>query len=474
MSDVSDEELKAQGFVGRAVGDDEMRQDGWANYLTGLNTMRDKRTAHVIFEEPAIPDLELEAMFAGDDMAYRIIAELPETAMRQSFEIYDTDSNDAEKSSGDAKKLQDACNALEIDEYITESAIWGRLFGGAGIIINAVGAGLPDQPLGPNPRITSLTVLDRRYLQVVRLYSNPLEPDFGEPELFSINSLEIGAPAQVLVHASRVIIFPGARTSRRRRQRNNWWDDSVLQRISDVLRDANSNWQSVTHLMTDASQAVYKIAGLTQMIAGNFNTTLHQRMEAIELGRSVARAVLLDANEDFTRIATSFTGLPEVIRETWIRLSAAADMPVTVLMKQSPNGLNATGDSDIEIWYGTVQAYRENLLRSRIEEIVRLVAVSIGDANPSRWSIRFPPLKQLSAKERAEVEKTTADKDVAYVGAGVLRPAEVALSRYGKGEWSPETTIDAQAREAELAQQQPRPVDAGAAQGTPPANPTGQ
>lgn len=471
MSDMSDEELKAKGFVGRIMTDDEMRQDGWANYLTGLNTMRDKRTSHVILEEPAIPDLELEAMFAGDDFAYRIIAELPETAMRQSFEIYDTGGSDAEESAGDVKKLHEACDALEIDEAITEAAIWGRLFGGAGIIVNAIGAGLPDQPLGPNPRITSLTVLDRRYLRVAKLYENPLEPNFGKPELFVINSLEVGITTQVLIHASRVVLFPGARTSRRRRQRNDWWDDSVLQRISDVLRDANSNWQSVSHLMTDASQAVYKIAGLTQMIAGNFNTTLHQRMEAIEIGRSVARAVLLDTNEEFNRVATSFAGLPEIIQETWIRLSAAADMPATVLMKQSPDGLQATGESDLEIWYGTVQAYRENVLRSRIEQLVRLVARSNGDQNPGRWSIRFPPLKQLSAKERAEVEKTTADKDVAYVGAGVLRPVEVALSRYGKGEWSPETTIDAQVREAELAQ--PQANDAGTAQGTPTTPPTG-
>jgi hypothetical protein len=48
----------------------------------------------------------------------------------------------------------------------------------------------------------------------------------------------------------------------------------------------------------------------------------------------------------------------------------------------------------------------------------------------------------MSDKEQADLRKTTADTDVAYINAGVLLPEEVALSRFGSGTWSAETAVD--------------------------------
>ena len=52
--------------------------------------------------------------------------------------------------------------------------------------------------------------------------------------------------------------------------------------------------------------------------------------------------------------------------------------------------------------------------------------------------------------EQAQLEKTIGDRDVAYVTAGILHPEEVAMSRFGGGEFSLDTNIDVEMRKKSL------------------------
>ena len=62
---------------------------------------------------------------------------------------------------------------------------------------------------------------------------------------------------------------------------------------------------------------------------------------------------------------------------------------------------------------------------------------------PANWSIQFGRLWQLSELEQAQLRKTQADADVAYVNAGVLSTTEVAESRFGGDLYSTETRLRA-------------------------------
>ena len=205
--------------------------------------------------------------------------------------------------------------------------------------------------------------------------------------------------------------------------------------------------------MTDISQGVFKIQGLIAMLAAKNAAQMQTRMEMVEIGRSAARALILDADkESFERVQTPLGGVPEILDHTWKRLAAAAEMPVTVLMGVSPAGLNATGESDIRLWYDSIQSAREHVAGPRIERLVRLVARTLGQGDPSAWKVTWPSLWQMSAPERAAYRKTIAEADKIYMDAGVLLPEEVALSRFAGGpEFNGDTTtIDTEARKAAL------------------------
>jgi len=144
------------------------------------------------------------------------------------------------------------------------------------------------------------------------------------------------------------------------------------------------------------------------------------------MSRSVSRSILLDAeDEDFRRDAYSFGGIPEILEKLMLRLSAAARIPVSLLMGQAPAGLNATGDSDIRFFYDQVKAEQE-ALKPKIESIYRLI-----DGNTkNEIKIDFPALWQLTDKEQAEVKRVQAETDRIYLQEGVLLAEEVALMRF--------------------------------------------
>lgn len=101
--------------------------------------------------------------------------------------------------------------------------------------------------------------------------------------------------------------------------------------------------------MTDAAQGVFKLKGLHSAVASNRNDELLKRMELVDMSRSISRSILLDAeDEDFRRDSYSFAGVPEVLEKMMLRLASAARLPVSLLMGQSPAGMNATGKAILD------------------------------------------------------------------------------------------------------------------------------
>jgi phage-related protein (TIGR01555 family) len=171
----------------------------------------------------------------------------------------------------------------------------------------------------------------------------------------------------------------------------------------------------------------------------------------MELAKSMINAVLIDEGDEYERENPNFGNMPELLEMFMYDVSSAVDMPVTRLFGRSPQGMNATGESDREQWHETVEDDRERQ-RPRWHQLVTvLLAAKEGPAKgaePDGWRVTFKPLEQLSEKEWAEVRKLQADADKAYVEAEILLPSEVASSRFRAEGWSSETKIDLETREA--------------------------
>jgi phage-related protein (TIGR01555 family) len=427
-----------------------LRLDGWENALTGLGVYgRDKLAYHAPGVVTALPLQTLEYLYYGDPIAGRIVDKVIEDASRQGATIEPpTDTDDAVM-----ERVQGAWDALAPWPAIVEGDRWGRLYGGGYVMIGALDGGEMMMPLVPERvrGIAYLTVLDAQEVRPGRIYSDPMAPEYGTPETYVVSPSTIGSTTTVEVHASRLLAFGGAPTSRRCRASLQYRDYSVLQRPFDALRRFDSDWRSASAMMADGSQGVLKIRGFADIISGGSKGVFETRMEIVNLCRTVSRIMPIDADdEEFSYVERSWAGVADLLDKTTLYLAAACGMPVTVLFGRSPAGMDATGEGDRIAWYDTVQHHRESVLVPAAETMLSLVCYSVG-VDPAGWHVTCPPLLQETADSLATRRKVVAETDAIYVGSGVLAPEEVALARFPASGWSDAApAVDAASAEALL------------------------
>lgn len=403
---------------------------------------------------------KIEALECGVDLKNAIAQKIREDL---ASDVFPPDSTAAEQDSG--KEMSEAVNAqlddLNVLDVVGEALKAERGYGGSAILVG-IKDGVTDltKPLDLD-RIQSvdwLDVLTPLELIPFQWYDEATEKNYGQPELYWMQRISvgnIGATTRIPIHESRLIRFPGLVVSRRQLREHWGWGDSVLVRMIEVLRDFQTTWQGASVLMSDFAQAVFSMEGLAESFASGDPTDqnlLATRATAMDLGRSIARAIIIDKEEKFERQSTPISGLAEMMDRFCNRLAAAAHMPVTLLMGQAPAGLNATGDSDIRSWYDNVGANRERQLKPRLTQLMKMLfAAKRGPTKglePESWSWKFGSLWQATELEESQRRLAIAQADQIYLAAQVLIPEEVAISRFGGDAYSAETHLDRDVRQS--------------------------
>lgn len=428
------------------------KRDAWENSVTGLGTSRDKRTAG-LFRLGLVTDREARELWVGDDVAARVVETIPQETLRQGYEIkVQGDEKTAEAARQVAEDLKAKLEDLGADEAFYLAQCYERAYGGAAIwpVTNDQQGSLAE-PLRPEQAVEfhSLIVFQPEELQASAYYDDITQPKFGQPKTYRVQPRTPGAqPEAFEIHESRLVVFPGLRVSRENMPgARPGWGYSVLSRMVHVLRDFNSACDGASALLQDMSQGVFKMSGLIAALAGDQADAIKARMQLMDVSRSMIRSILLDkeSGEEFERKTTPLTGLPELIDKFMVRLAAAADMPVTLLMGQSPAGMNATGESDRIFFYNRV-AQAQRKLRPRLEQLVRLLMLSpggpTGGQEPDVWCVEFCPLWQPSEKEIVETRRVQAEIDEKYYNMGALGTSEIRASRWGGDSYSLETKLD--------------------------------
>ena len=423
-----------------------VRLDGWQNVLTGLGTSRDKGTyAEVV--PTILSQQQCEDLWRGDDMADLIVTALPHDALRETPTLTIASIDDATQRAAAVDAITAALADLSAKKAVQKALQYERAYGGSAIYVGAVDGALDaEQPLQTQSirAIRHLTVFERRQLTACQYQDDPMSPDYGKPLLYQVQSF--GIASQQKVHASRLVIFEGRKVSERNPTQNDGWGDSVLSLVWDALRIFNQSWLGIGYTMLDFSVAIMKIKGLASILAANSPEAVANRAQAVELGRSIAKTILLDSEEEYERKTTTLAGVPDVLGQVMHRLAAAARMPISKMFGQSASGLNATGEGDARNWYDAVAAYQEDSVRPAYEKLLKLLFASktgpTKGIEPENWALKFPPLWQPTAKEQAETRKIVAETDAINYDMGLVTSEELRTSRFGGEEYSAETEID--------------------------------
>lgn len=389
---------------------ESVRLDGWFNAITGFGGRKDKTQAGEVCPPRILQNIEAMWLFHGSDLARKVAELLPSEAMRLAWET----------------------GAPRVDRYLRrrghfarflDAWIWGRVYGRSALFLAFKDSlGDYDKPLDDRLIRTGdllyveavegidLTVAKRDYRQGSLSFNQPTHYFISSP-----NGDHVGQS----IHASRFIFFGGPRTGTRVKVRRDGADVSVYQAIFELLRDVDASWRGVQFLMSDLSQAVFKIKGLTGMIANGQKDLVTDRMEIVDLARSIARAVVIDADgEDFTHVgAANVTGIEGLLTMIFQRFAGAANVPFTVLFGISPAGLNATGESDRRIFQATAAVHRAEV-EPQAERFSRVVARHLG-IDPRAVCVSWPDLWEMTDAERADIDLKRAQAAQTRIAAGM-------------------------------------------------------
>lgn len=455
----SERGAKVMGALGRFKEEVRTRLDAWTNEVTGFGTARDKTTYGYVVPNRVLADQELSSLYHHDDMAARMVDVVPQEMLREDFAV---ELGNPDDDSAVADKLE----SLDARGALGDGVRWGRCYGGSGVILGCDDGQDATKPLRPERAadLDYLHVVDRRFLWPTSWYDEP-GPKLGRPRTFSVGVPGSYGWTQQDVHESRLVLFGGAPTGALERAQLGGWDLSVLQRAHDVLRSFNVGWKAVETLLTDANQAVFKMSALTDIISspGGGEELLRQRVQAMDLYRSVMRAIIVDADgkESFERQSVSLTDVPATLDKLMLRLSSTVEVPVTILMGQSPAGMNATGDSDFRWFYDRIRSKQQRELTPPIRRIVKtFLATKAGRAAvknaPRTLGVKYAPLWTETPLAQAQRELAVAQRDAVYINANVLQPDEVALHRFRPEGFQNEIVLRPEAekaRERALAQE---------------------
>ncbi|MBX9719281.1 MAG: DUF1073 domain-containing protein, partial [Methylobacterium sp.] len=321
--------------------------DSLRNVVSGLGTAKDKRSHNTFVIQPMMRD-EIDALYLEDGFARKIVDKMPADEVRE-WRTWEA---------REAEAIYAAERQLRYRAKVQQARTWGRLYGGAAILIGD-GNDDPTKPLDiegiGKGGCQYLHVLSRHELAAGELERDILSPNFGRAKSYTLANTAANSIPEI--HHSRLAIFDGVDCPRLIRDTNQGWGLPLYQAIRTAIMNVAVSAASAAALTEEAKTDVIQVPDLTAQLSDpEGQRRLITRFTMASQMKSTVNTLLLGADEVFSRKQMSFTGLPDLIRMHIEIVAGVADYPVTVLLGTAPKGMNATGDGDARNYYDTIKA----------------------------------------------------------------------------------------------------------------------
>lgn len=369
--------------------------DGLANVVTGRGTSVD-RSMHNFWFGMSMPAQQIEAAYRSSWLIRQIV-DIP--AQDETRAGRDWDADDEQIAAIEAEEKRIALWAK-----VRQARILGRLGGGA-LFINL--GDDPSRPMPPTVRaeqIENLVPLYRTQLTLGLPDDDVLSPHFNEPVDFRLNTA-----ARPLIHRTRLVFFKGLTVPGMHftSYEDRFWGDSVVQVVNEAVQNATTATAGFAALVDEAKVDVFKFAKLAETLAQpGGEARVMQRVNLATTDKSLNRSVTLDADDDWQTRTLNFSGAKDMITTLMGIVAGAADIPATRLLGKSPDGMNASGESDLENYHQSVSASQESGLRPALEQLDKVLLPSAGVPADLGWN--FSPLRVLTEAQQAEIESKEA------------------------------------------------------------------
>ena len=337
---------------------------------------------------------ELTALYRESWLAKRIIDMPCEDMTRGWYQLSPAPSPE------DMEALRRLEAEHEIRREITGAIRWARLYGGACALMvlrgqeDRLSEPLDMDRIAPGD-FRGLLVRDRAdgVQPSLETEEDLDDPDFGYPKYYDFRA---GDGTISRVHHSRVLRFIGRDLPRSEEIREQYWGASELEHIHAELQKRDETSRNIARLVFQANVTTLKMSDFGEILALGTERQKRQVLSAMEEQNRLRDSFglqLLSAGDTYENHPYSFAGLSEIYQDFMMDMAGAAGIPATRLFGRSPQGMNATGESDMRNYYDMIDQLRERHLRPALEKLLPVMALSAWGLLPERMDIPFPPLE---------------------------------------------------------------------------------
>ena len=396
----------------------QRRVDNFVNLTTGYNTSRD----HGVQTTWQIKGSKLTKSLAEDfhalhELAWKITDTGPLYGLRKWI--------DYPKLEDDQKTaIEKIVRQTRFRDHLKRALILNNAYGA--LLYVVLNDGLEqDEPVNYDRirGIDDIICIERGYISPI--YSGRTL----HHELYQIQTVgQFGESTFVNVHKSRLIRFCGSTVSADWLLQNDGWPPSKLERAYEPLRDLSMGYSLLPNIVKDIIRDVVKLQGLNELAINDCDTdqkAFNDRLDAMFLAQSMINKLVLDKEDEYQRQTTNITGVSDLIRLLERRAVAAANLPHSFFLGESPGSSigGQSGESQDRDLNKAVECYQEDEIRPAIEQFMLFVEPIVRVQN---IEFVFNPLSSQSTEQQANTLKAVSDAVCKLVEAGIISAAEAA------------------------------------------------
>ena len=140
--------------------------------------------------------------------------------------------------------------------------------------------------------------------------------------------------------------------------------------------------------------------------------------------------------EEFANISAQLGTLDKLQAQAQEQIAGYAQIPLIILFKITPSGLNSTSDGEIATFHAWINSEQEDFFRDHLQFILELLMLNEWGEIDEAMRFSFNDLGDVDGVEQATIRKTEADTDAVLITAGVA-DAEEVRARWNGDEGGP-------------------------------------
>ncbi len=315
-------------------------------------------------------------------------------------------------------------NLEELEQWAEENVIrepfidaggLARLFGGSALVLNL--AGDPSKPFDMDA--------DGSRREIER----------GRFALYPATRWELGGTWRysdaynfygVQFDKSRIKTLIGKRMPWILERQLSGWGASIIARMAEDFnvfqRGRNALYETINEFKVD----VYKMKGYNdQLTTASGTADVDRRIAMANSLKGLNGALILDGEDDYIIRHASFAGIADVLRENRMGLVACTRIPPSKLFGEKVAGLGDGKGDDLENYYNMVKAEIREPYRPAHQWLYQLGALALFGGK-YHIRLKYPPLRETSAKEDEEVKSSKQTRMLAQLEVGLIDETEAA------------------------------------------------